>query len=98
MTTSFAWFTRGRMDRSWQANPAGCLLALLSVPLIAWLIANAVANEPVGFQSLRRPILILLVATVILTLASWLIRWIVPPGVLAKPGPSPAAAARATGL
>ena len=33
MTTSFAWFVRGRIDRSWQANPAGCLYALLTVPL-----------------------------------------------------------------
>ena len=23
MTTAFAWFVRGRVDRSWRANPAG---------------------------------------------------------------------------
>jgi hypothetical protein len=30
MTTAFAWFVRGRMDRSWQIP--GCLFALLSIP------------------------------------------------------------------
>src|SRR4051794_22616187 len=33
MTTSFAWLTRGRLDRSWQANPAGCLIAILITPV-----------------------------------------------------------------
>ena len=55
MTTSFAWLVRGRIDRSWQANPTGCLLALLSIPLVAWLLSSAVANRPLGFQSLSRP-------------------------------------------
>ncbi len=57
MTTSFAWLVRGRIDRSWQANPAGCLFALLTVPVVAWLVASAVASQPVGFRSLSRPLL-----------------------------------------
>jgi len=97
MTTSFAWFTRGRIDRSWQANPAGCLFALLTVPLIAWLVGSAVENRPVGFSSLSRPFYGLLIAAVVLSLASWLIRLIVSPAVLVKPGPSLEAAARAIG-
>jgi len=97
MTTSFAWFARGRMDRSWQANPAGCLFALLTVPLIAWLVGSAVENRPVGFSSLSRPFYGLLIAAVVLSLASWLIRLIVSPAVLVKPGPSLEAAARAIG-
>jgi small-conductance mechanosensitive channel len=74
MTTSFAWFVRGRIDRSWQANPAGCCFALLSVPFFAWLAASAIANEPVGFSSLSRPLMGLLVAAVALAVACWLIR------------------------
>jgi hypothetical protein len=97
MTTSCAWLMRGRIDRSWRANPAGCLLALFSVPFMAWLIVSAVADQPVGFQSLAKPLLNLLVGAAVLALACWLIRWIVSPGVLANPGPSPAAVARATG-
>src|SRR3954464_10156545 len=27
MTTSFAWFVRGRFERSWRANPVGSLMA-----------------------------------------------------------------------
>ena len=98
MTTSFAWFTRGRIDRSWQANPAGCLFALLTVPIIVWLVGSAVENQPVGFASLTRPLFGLLVAAIVLSLASWLIRLIVSSAVLVKPGPSLEAAARATGL
>jgi hypothetical protein len=98
MTTSFAWFVRGRVDRSWQANPAGCLFALLTVPVIVWLVGSSLANQPVGFPSLSRPLTALLVLAVVLCLASWLIRSIVSPAVLVMPGPSPAAVAGAAGM
>ena len=98
MTTSFAWFMRGRIDRSWQANPAGCLFALLTVPFIAWLVVSAVANEPVGFRALSGPLTGLLVAAVAFGLASWLIRLIVSPGVLVEPEQILSALARAIGL
>jgi hypothetical protein len=97
MTTAFTWSVRGSIDRSWQANPAGCVLALLSVPLIAWLLGSAVANRPVGFSSLSRPLLALLFTAVVLSLASWLIRLIVSPAVLVVPGPGMKAAAPSTG-
>src|SRR4051794_37193182 len=38
MTTSFAWFMRGRWERSWRANPAGSLLAPTCAVLIPWLL------------------------------------------------------------
>jgi hypothetical protein len=82
MTTSYAWLARGQIDRSWNANPAGCLYALLSVPLIFWMVSSAIAKRPVGFQSLMKPLAGLLFAAVFLGLASWLIRLIVSPAVL----------------
>ncbi len=85
MTTSFAWFVRGRIDRSWRANPAGFLLALLTIPLIAWLVLSAVADEPVGFRSLAEPFFSLIVGAVVLSLAFWLIRLIVSPGGMVGP-------------
>jgi hypothetical protein len=97
MTTAFAWFMRGRLDRSWQANPAGCLLALLAIPLMGWLVASAVRGEPVGSRSLTGPLTGLLVAASVLSLACWLVRLIGSPAVLSGPGPGPAAAARALG-
>jgi Protein of unknown function (DUF2752) len=81
MTTSFAWFVRGRIDRSWQANPAGSVVALVSFPLAVWLVLCATANKPVGFRSLSRPLLFLLVVAVVLSIASWLVRLIVSPAV-----------------
>jgi hypothetical protein len=98
MTTSFAWFARGRLDRSWQANPAGCLYALLCVPAFAWLVTSAIADTPAGFQSLSRPLLGLLFALVAIGLASWLIRWIVSPSVLVEAGANLGVLASGAGL
>jgi hypothetical protein len=81
MTTSFAWYGRGRIDRSWRANPAGCVLAILSIPLVVWLVASAVANRPLGFDSLSRPLTFLIVAAVMFSVATWLVRLIVSPAV-----------------
>src|SRR5262249_5228161 len=41
MTTAFAWAVRGRIGASWQANPAGCLLAACSVVAAPWFVAGA---------------------------------------------------------
>jgi hypothetical protein len=98
MTTSFAWFTRGRIDRSWQANPAGCLYALLTVPLLSWLVSSAAANEPVGFKDLRASLAGLVFAAVALGVASWLIRLIVSPSIVVGPGDKLAVLARQAGL
>jgi hypothetical protein len=89
MTTSFAWVVRGRLDRGWQANPAGCVLALLSLPLAAWLCGSAVMNRPAGFSTLSRPLFFLLVGTVVLSLACWFVRLIVSPAVPVGPGTGP---------
>jgi hypothetical protein len=90
MTTSFAWVVRGRLDRAWRANPAGCLLAIISLPLAAWLFASAVVNRPAEFSTLSRPLLLLLIGTVVVSLASWFVRLIVwpsvPVGQEARPG------------
>jgi hypothetical protein len=86
MTTSYAWLMHGRLDRSWHANPAGCLFAVFSVPLMAWLFASAIVNEPVGCQTLTGPLMSLLVAAVFLGVVSWLIRLMISPDVLVKTG------------
>jgi hypothetical protein len=76
MTTSFAWFVRGRFDRSWRSNPAGSLLAPTCVLLIPWLVAGAARGRPVGFGSLEPPLVGLVVATVALSLLFWTLRLI----------------------
>jgi hypothetical protein len=77
MTTAFAWFVRGRLDRSWQANPAGCLLAPACAALIPWLVAGAVRGRPIGCRSLEVPLIGIVVATVAASLLSWTIRLII---------------------
>jgi hypothetical protein len=74
MTTAFAWFVRGRFDRSWQSNPAGVLLAPMALALVPWLIAGAIRGRPLGTRSLDAPLIGLVVATVALSLLSWTIR------------------------
>jgi hypothetical protein len=74
MTTSFAWFVRGRFDRSWRANAAGSLLAPTCAVLIPWLLAGAARGRPVGCRSLERPLISLVVAIVAVSLLSWTIR------------------------
>jgi Protein of unknown function (DUF2752) len=74
MTTAFAWFARGRFDRSWRANPVGSLLAPTCAVLIPWLLAGALWGRPVGFRTLEQPLIALAVATVALSLLSWTIR------------------------
>jgi hypothetical protein len=74
MTTAFAWLVRGRLDRSWQANPAGCLLALTSAVLIPWLLAGAARGRPIGCRSLETPLIALAVTAAALSLLSWTIR------------------------
>src|SRR5215213_9507823 len=63
MTTAFAWFVRGRLDRSWRANPAGSLLAPACAAMIPWLLAGAAWGRPVGFRTLEQPLIGLVVAT-----------------------------------
>ena len=97
MTTAFAWFMRGRLDRSWRANPAGCLFALLAIPLMVWLVASAVRDEPLGFRSVSGPVTGLVLAGLVLCLASWLVQLIVAPAAPARPGPRPGVVAGAIG-
>jgi hypothetical protein len=75
MTTAFAWFVRGRFDRSWQANPVGSLLAPTCLVLIPWLLVGAARGQTPWFGTLERPLIGLVVATVALSLLSWTIRF-----------------------
>jgi hypothetical protein len=74
MTTSFAWFVRGRYDRAFGANPAGSLLAAACSVLIPWLLVGAAVGKTPGFRSLERPLIGVVVVTVAVSLVSWTIR------------------------
>jgi hypothetical protein len=74
MTTAFAWFVRGRLDRSWEANPAGVLVAPVCLALVPWLLAGAARGRPIGCRSVETPLVGLVVALVALSLLSWTIR------------------------
>jgi hypothetical protein len=98
MTTAYAWFVRGRIDRAWRSNPAGCLLAASTVPAVVWMMACALRARPVGFRSLSGPLTGLVLAGCLLSVACWLIRWTVSPAALSAAGSPDPAAARVPGL
>lgn len=74
MTTAFAWAVRGRLDRAWRANPAGCLLAPACAALVPWLLVGAVRGKTPGTRSPERALAGVLVVTVAVSLVSWTIR------------------------
>lgn len=77
MTTAFAWSARGRPGRAWGANPAGSLLAPACAALVPWLLAMAATGRPIGCRSPGRPLSLLLVATVALSLLAWTCRLLI---------------------
>jgi hypothetical protein len=75
MTTALAWATRGRLDRAWRANPAGCLLAPIFALTVVWLLASAASGRPRwGARSVDGPVIVLVVASVATSLLAWTLR------------------------
>lgn len=78
MTTAFAWAVRGRFDLAWQANPVGSVLAPSAAALVPWLAVCGVSGRPRwGARSIDGPLIAVLVATVGLSLAAWLLRLLI---------------------
>jgi len=50
MTTSFAYFTRGNLVKSFQSNPAGLVLATLCAILLPWGVASLWTRRTVGID------------------------------------------------
>ena len=71
MTTSFAWFARGELVRSWRANPAGSLLAPTCLAIVPWLVVASARGRPAPFGSWEVPLVGLAVAIVALTVLFW---------------------------
>ncbi len=74
MTTSFAWMVRGRLVMAWRAHPAGCFLVPVCIGLIPWCLVTAFRGEPWGSRTVQEPLAVLVVATMALSLAAWIIR------------------------
>jgi hypothetical protein len=71
MTTSFAFFTRGDIWHSMQANFVGTFLALLCLGYIPWSIASAWRGRPLFMVSMEMMFLRLVIAFLILMLLRW---------------------------
>lgn len=73
MTTSFAWFVRGELARSWRANPAGPAAAAACLALVPWLLAVAARGRPTG----HRPVGATLMAAAVVAAAATVLVWVV---------------------
>lgn len=74
MTTAYAWFVRGRLLDAWRANPAGLLIAALSVPTIPWLLAASARGRAVGTRSVGGPLMGLAVGASAFAVLTWAVR------------------------
>jgi hypothetical protein len=74
LTTSFAWFVRGELARSWRANPAGPFVASACVCLIPWLVASATCGRPLGVRSAGETLMAVVVVAAVLIVLTWLVR------------------------
>jgi hypothetical protein len=90
MTTAVALASRGLLAESWKANPAGALLAVVSVPLIGWLILCTWKRRPVGFRTVEGPLLGLLLSIAAVSVAFWMVRILGGPAYQAPAGAAPA--------
>lgn len=74
LTTSFAWFVRGQWLRSFQANPAGLLLALSGLVFCPWFYAVAFRGRWIGIRSPGLFFVYGFAGWVLLSLVLWLLR------------------------
>jgi len=74
MTTAFSEAVRGRLGRSWRANPAGCLIAAASPLLAAWLFGTAASGRTRSTRSVWGPPAGAAVAAVAAGLLAWCVR------------------------
>jgi len=73
MTTSWAHFTRGQWQRSWQVNSGGFLLACFSI-LVALMALRSGWNAQFPSLKTQKIVTIALVAIGVVTLIDWAIR------------------------
>ena len=64
-------------------------MALLVLPLVVWLLFCVWLKKPVGCRSMDRPLLAILAATVLTSLAFWIVRILGAPLNLGLTGFSP---------
>ncbi len=74
MTTSFCWFVRGAWSRSYQANPAGLVLALGCVGLLPWSVMVSVKGRWIGIESPGTTFLYGSAGWLLLSLVIWFFR------------------------
>jgi len=74
LTTSFSWFVRGQFQQSMQANPAGLMLAVVSVLILVWSIVVSVRGAFVITHEPGRVFLIGFGIWVLVSIVIWSLR------------------------
>ncbi|HQX51767.1 MAG TPA: DUF2752 domain-containing protein [Planctomycetaceae bacterium] len=74
LTTSFSWFVRGQFRQSMHANPAGLILAVVSVLILVWSIVVSVRGAFVITHEPGRVFLIGFGIWVLVSIVIWSLR------------------------
>ncbi|TWT64494.1 hypothetical protein Pan54_52580 [Rubinisphaera italica] len=74
MTTSFAWFVRGRIFESIHANIAATYLAMICLLLIPWLMISSWTGQLMPRRKLEYRALILLSSFLLVSVVQWGVR------------------------
>jgi hypothetical protein len=74
LTTSFSWFVRGQFQKSMQANPAGVLLAVISVLILIWSVVVSIRGAFVLFDEPGRVLLVGFGVWVLVSIVIWSFR------------------------
>lgn len=74
LTTASAWTVRGRLDRAWRVQPAGCLYALSALGVGSWLIRASLSGQTAPARSLDLPLVLWVLALVCFGLVVWAVR------------------------
>ena len=74
LTTSFSWFIRGQFEKSMRANPAGLILAIVSVGILIWIIVVNICGAFVITKAPGRDAMFGFGIWVLLSIVIWVFR------------------------
>jgi hypothetical protein len=74
LTTASAHAVRGRLDRAWVANPAGCVYAVGALVVGVWLVRAGWSGRTWPARSLEGPVIAWVLAASAAGLAVWAVR------------------------
>jgi len=74
MTTAFAYLARGQFVQSFQVNPGGCLIGIVSLLAIPWVFMSAGLRRLIAIESIESMLLSILILILGISVTVWIVR------------------------